>query len=117
MPLLTHHLHDNEVSRAGTMVGPTVHESADARQLINRLQLSDLVETAIQLVRQYLEAADIHLESATDPDGENDWLVVRADVHGTVHEVLDRYAACKTEWVRMTPPTKLGFVRFAYNIL
>lgn len=86
-------------------------------RLCARLGIEDLVHTALAIVKGRLRPEKIRLEAATDPEGDSEWLVIRAEVHASVDEVLQRYSACKREWVRLAPPTKQGFIRFLYNIV
>jgi hypothetical protein len=92
--------------------GPT-----DVEQLCQRLGIHDLAEVAMGLVKKNLKPERIRLEAAGDPEGDGEWLVIRAEVHGRVDEVLDRYSTCKQEWIRLAPASKRGLVRFLYNIL
>jgi hypothetical protein len=100
---------------ADTM-GPA-DESAEVRQFCARHSIEKLAETARELVQRAFRPDRILMDLGADPEGDAEWLVIRAEVRGSVDEVLDRYSACKKEWVRVAPPAKLGLVRFVYNIL
>lgn len=92
-------------------------ENIHVRQLCERLDIRALADTAIRLVKEKLQPERIQLEAAIDPNGDQEWLVIRADVRGNVDEVLRRYASCKREWLSRAPLAKVGLVRFLYNIL
>ena len=70
----------------------------------------------MRLIERNLKPERIRLETASDPEGDSEWLVIHADVRGSVDKVLQRYADCKKEWIGLAPPSKRALVRFLYNI-
>lgn len=91
-------------------------KNTKVRQLCERLQITGLADLAIELVQKRLKPKRMRIEPGSDPEGDGEWLVIRADVRGSVAEVLDNYAACKKEWLELAPPSKQRLVRFLYNI-
>ena len=80
-------------------------------------QLPHPLDIAVQFVKSELKPERIFIESVSDPEGDIEWTVLRADVRASVDEVLRRYNACKSLWLRVTLPSEQNLVRFVYNIL
>lgn len=100
---------------AGALPGEPL--SAEVRDICDRLGIHDLVKTALGLIEKHFRPDKIHFEPTLDPEEDNEWLAIRADVRGSIEEVLRRYDACKKDWIKIAPLEKLGLVRFVYNIL
>jgi hypothetical protein len=103
------------VATAGSLQAHDKDTSID--QLCARLGITQLRDTALDLVRRHLKPEQIRLEAATDPEGISEWLVIHAEVRGSVDDVLEKYAACKREWIALAPPSQRGLVRFLYDII
>jgi len=95
----------------------TVQEPAEVRAFCTRLKIRQLARNAVRLVETNLKPKRVRLELASDPEGDGEWLLIRADVDDIVDEVLENYSACKKTWLRLAPPAKREYVRFLYNIL
>jgi hypothetical protein len=103
---------------AATAGSPQVNDKdASITQLCAKLGITDLRDTALDLARRHLKPEQVRLEAATDPEGTSEWLVIRAEVRGAVDDVLEKYAACKREWIALAPPSQRGLVRFLYDII
>ncbi|GEM_PF-6721671 len=92
-------------------------DSMEVERFCAKHELHNLVSAAIQIVQTEMKPERIQLETANDPEGDGEWVVIRTDIRATVDEVLARYAACKNAWLRLAPPSKQGLVCFLYNIL
>jgi hypothetical protein len=106
----------NDSALAGAVGSELGAQSADVRDFCVRLGIEKEATEAVAIAHETLRPERIRLEPAGDPEGDGEWLVVRADVRGPVDEVLARYSACKDEWLRRARPDKTGVVRFVYNI-
>jgi hypothetical protein len=72
---------------------------------------------ALNLVKKHLSPEKVAMQLSSDPEGDSEWLVIRADVRGSAGKVLQDYSACKKEWLAKTPERVWGSIRFLYNIL
>lgn len=97
-------------------VGPT-GSPAEVPAFCERLGLTDSAKTAVELVKKHFQPEAIRLSVGSDPEGDGEWLVIVADVRGSVADTLKAYDDCKTEWLAVAPRPQLGLVRFLYNIL
>jgi hypothetical protein len=72
---------------------------------------------ASELVNKHLVPENVTMQVSYDPEGDAEWLVLRANVRGSVAKVLQAYSACKREWLTVAPEPVRGLVRFLYNIV
>jgi hypothetical protein len=117
MPLASENLTAPRLAESATDTIGSADALEEIRQFCVHHGIEKLAETARELAERAFRPDRIVIDLGADPEGDSEWLVIRAEVHGSVDEVLNRYSACKKEWVRVAPPAKLGLVRFVYNIL
>src|SRR6266446_1627402 len=107
MPIASEDLNAAVLAECVTDTAGSVDESAEVRRFCARHGIEKLAETARELVERTFRPDRIIMDIGADPEGDGEWLAIRAEVRGSVDEVLDRYSACKKEWVRVAPPAKL----------
>ena len=91
--------------------------TAEATAFCEERSIMPLAKKAIQLVQKHFFPNSVSIYLSGDPEGDGQWVVVRADVPGTVKSVLDAYGRLKDEWISEVPFEQGYSVRFLYNIV
>jgi hypothetical protein len=97
--------------------GAALEMPAEVVAFCESLGILEYAKIASDLVKKHLGPETIAMQISSDPEGDGEWLVIRADVRGSVAKVLQDYSACKKDWLTVAPQRERGLVRFLYNIL
>jgi hypothetical protein len=79
--------------------------------------IASLLERALELAQKHFTPNSLSVYLSGDPDGDGQWVVVRADLSGTVDMALSAYRNLKTEWLESVGWEQNSAIRFLYNIL
>lgn len=78
--------------------------------------ITSLAAKAVDLAEKHFTPRNLSVYLSGDPDGDEQWLVVRSDISGAVDNALTAYGNLKTEWLKSVSGEQSSLVRFLYNI-
>src|SRR5438132_12646041 len=81
----------------------------------DRRGVTSLLENAIQLAEKHFATDRLSVCLGGDPESDEEWVVLQADVSTTVEGTLASYRGLKKEWLKTAPLERSSLVRFVYN--
>ena len=83
-----------------------------------RWQLFNHFQRALRLAQHsFLDLRKIDVEIESDPESEDEWLVIVVQVHGDIGKVLDMYDAYTRKFVQVVPWPFLDKIRLIYDFV
>ncbi|HMF20445.1 MAG TPA: hypothetical protein VKE98_24760 [Gemmataceae bacterium] len=83
----------------------------------SRHDLFQDVGRAVALVKTNLQPRKLRVVIEGDPEGSGEWLILDADMVGSVDEVLACYHRFKEQWRVEIPPAPRALMRVLVNII
>lgn len=75
------------------------------------------VKQAYQLAKLYFHPGYTWLSMESDPESDNQWIVIEANASGSVEAILEAYSRCKAHWLPLASNAGKRYIRFSYNIV
>lgn len=75
------------------------------------------VGRAVTMIKKSLQPRQLRVVIEGDPEGSGEWLVLEADMQGSVDEVLASYHHFKEQWLAEVPPVSRNLMRILVNVL
>lgn len=95
-----------------------VYLSEGVLKYCSQHHIFDFLQNTLKLVQENFSGLQrLTVERELDPDAEDDWLVLNADIESDIDKMLSQYDEYTRRYVKLVPWPKRDKIRFSYNLL
>lgn len=89
--------------------------SPDALEFCQRYAIGTLAKAAASLASECFNSNDVNLRMESDPESEEQWLIVHVAVRGEVEDIVNRYENYQERWNKMASWQERYHIRLVYD--